>query len=59
MLNNWLPVKSASSSEQSPKSEKGRRIEQTTKALELCFRKKSIVDLLVYRIFSFIPFAPP
>ena len=49
----WLPLKSASLSEQALKNEK-RRIEQTTRAREL-FSKKICCNL-VYRPASVIPF---
>ena len=56
-LDNWLPIKSASSNEQAPKNEK-RQIERTTRAREL-FSKEICCNLLVYRPSCVTPLTPP
>ena len=55
-FNKWLPLKSASLSEQALKNEK-RWIEQTTRARELF--SKEICCNLVYRPVGVIPFTLP
>ena len=52
-------MKSESLSERVPKNEKRERTEQTTRARELCFIKKSVVDSAVYIPSCVITRTPP
>ena len=58
-MDNWVSVKSESLSERAPKNEKREWTDQTTRARELCFIKKSVVDPHVYRPSCVIPHTLP